>query len=170
MRYRLTLVALVALVALTATVPPPAGAQAAGSPLVRASMPNDIGIELLGKAVIYSFQYQRMVAPAVGLEIGLGALGGGSSSDNTTLIFVPMGARLYLIPKDGTLFLTGGTVLASASVNEGPFSGTSTFYGQAGFGFEFRSSGGFLFRGTAYGLFAEGGYFIWPGLSVGYAF
>jgi hypothetical protein len=37
-------------------------------------------------------------------------------------------------------------------------------------GFEFRSPGGFLFRGTAYSLIAGGGWFIWPGLSVGYAF
>lgn len=167
MRTRLTLVAAAAL---TAAVLPPAGAQGADRSLVRARLRNDVGIELLGKAVIYSFQYQRMLAPAFGLEVGLGALGGGSPGDNATLIFVPMGARLYLIPRDGTLFLTGGAVLASASVNEGPFSGTSDFYGQVGLGFEFRATGGFLFRGTAYGLFANGDYFIWPGLSVGYAF
>jgi hypothetical protein len=47
---------------------------------------------------------------------------------------------------------------------------THRVYSQFGLGFEFRSSGGFLFRGTAYGLISGGGYFIWPGLTVGYAF
>ncbi len=147
-------------------------AQGAAKPLVRATMRNDVGIELLGKALIYSFSYQRMVGPSLGLEAGLGALGGsGGSSSSTAILFVPVSAKVYLIPRDGTLYLTGGAVLATASTSSGPFDNSATnFYGQAGLGFEFRSSGGFLFRGTAYGLFGGGGYFIWPGLTVGYAF
>jgi hypothetical protein len=149
----------------------PADAQRAGGSIARATLRNDVGIELLGKAAIYSFYYQRMVTPALGLEVGLGALGGGSSIDNTLLVFVPVGAKVYLIPRDGSLYVAAGAVLANAVVNEGPFdSGASDFYGYAGLGFEFRSSGGFLFRGAAYGLFAEGAYFIWPGLTFGYAF
>lgn len=169
MRDRLSVI--VVAILLAAVVPQAADAQDTGNPIARATMRNDVGIELLGKAVIYSFHYQRMVTTALGLEVGLGALGGGSSTENTTLIFVPVGAKVYLIPKDGSLYLTGGAVLVSATVNEGPFSDdASDFYGQVGLGFEFRSRGGFLFRGAAYGLFAEGAYFIWPGLTVGYAF
>ena len=145
-------------------------AQGAAKPLVRATMRNDVGIELLGKAVVYSFTYQRMVSNALGLEAGLGILGGGGSSTSSSLLFVPVSAKFYLIPKDGTLYLTGGAVLVSASTTSGPFDTATDFYGAAGLGFEFRSAGGFLFRGTAYGLFAGGNYFIWPGLSFGYAF
>ena len=146
-------------------------AQGAGKPLVRATMRNDVGIELLGKALAYSFYYQRMVGNSIGLEVAMGALGGGASSSSSTILFIPVGARFYLIPKDGTLFLTAGTVLATASTSSGPFDNSATdFYGNAGLGFEFRSPGGFLFRGTAYGLFANGSYFIWPGLTIGYAF
>jgi hypothetical protein len=146
-------------------------AQGAETTLVRATMRNDVGIELLGKALIYSFSYQRMVGTSFGLEAGLGALGGGSSSSNTTIAFFPLSAKVYLIPKDGTLYLTGGAVLVTAAASSGPFDNSATdFYGHAGLGFEFRSSGGFLFRGTAYGLFGGGGYFIWPGITVGYAF
>ena len=148
-----------------------AKAQAATPPLARMSARNDVGIELLGKALIYSFTYQRMVAKSLGLEVGIGALGGGSSGENTTVVFLPVSAKIYLIPKDGSLYLTAGAVLVTAAVDEGPFDGSaSNFYGQVGLGFEFRSAGGFLFRGTAYGLFADGGYFIWPGLTLGYAF
>jgi hypothetical protein len=145
-------------------------AQAAAKPLVRATMRNDVGIELLGKALAYSFSYQRMVGNALGLEVAVGALGGGGSSTSSTILFLPVGAKFYLIPKDGTLFLTGGAVLVSASTTSGPFDSATDFYGDVGLGFEFRSPGGFLFRGTAYGLFANGGYFIWPGITLGYAF
>lgn len=168
MRVRLPAIAAAALVCLAAT---DAHAQAPAAPLVRSTLRNDVGIELLGKAALYSFSYQRMVATSLGLEVGLGAVGGGSGADNTLIVFVPVSAKLYLIPKDGTLYVTAGPVLATAAADAGPFSDSATdFYGQVGLGFEFRSPGGFTFRGTAYGLFASGDYFIWPGLSVGYAF
>jgi hypothetical protein len=146
-------------------------AQGAQTGTSRATLRNDVSLELLGKAAAYSFSYQRMVSPAVGLEIGLGALGGSSSGDNATLIFIPVGVKAYLIPKDGSLFLTGGGVFVTGSFDSGPFTdGASGTYGYVGLGLEFRSRSGFLFRGTAYGLFGGGGYFIWPGLTVGYAF
>jgi hypothetical protein len=145
-------------------------AQSAAKPLVRATMRNDVGIELLGKALAYSFSYQRMVNNSLGLEVSLGALGSGGSGSSSTILFVPVSAKFYLIPKDGTIYLTGGAVLVSASTTSGPFDNATDFYGNVGLGFEFRSAGGFLFRGTAYGLFANGGYFIWPGITLGYAF
>ena len=168
MRERLTAIGVAIL--LCAAVPQ-GHAQGVAKTLVRATMPNDVGIELLGKALLYSFSYQRMLGTTFGLEAGLGALGeGGASSSNTMIVFVPVSAKVYLIPKDGTLYLTGGAVLATASTNSGPLDNATDFYGHAGLGFEFRSPGGFLFRGTAYGLFAEGSYFIWPGITIGYAF
>ena len=137
----------------------------------RTKLPNDFGIELLGKSLLYSFTYQRMIGHALGLEGGLSALGGGSSEQNTTVIFIPVGAKFYIVPKNGSPFLTGGAVLVTASVESGPFRDSSSdTYGYAGLGFEYRSTGGFLFRGTAYGLFSGGDFFIWPGLHVSYAF
>ncbi len=132
----------------------------------RESLRSDFGIELLGKSAVYSFSYQYMVIPEVGVQAGLSALGG--SVTDGTVVFVPLGAKIYLVPKSGSPFITGGVVALTGAADSGPIeSGT---YGYAGFGFEYRSSGGFLFRGTAYGLFTEGEFFIWPGLAVGYAF
>ena len=167
MRERLTAIGVAIL--LCAAVPQ-GHAQGAAKTLVRATMPNDLGIELLGKALLYSFSYQRMLGTTFGLEAGLGALGSGGTSTSTTIVFVPLSAKVYLIPKDGTLYLTGGAVLVTASTSSGPFDSATDFYGDVGLGFEFRSPGGFLFRGTAYGLFAGGSYFIWPGITLGYAF
>lgn len=141
------------------------------STLARATMKNDVGIELLGKALLYSFNYQRMMGSSLGLEVGLGALGGGGSASDATVLFVPAGVKFYVIPKDGSIYLTGGGVFVTGFVDSGPFTdGASDAYGYAGLGFEFRSPGGFLFRGTAYSLIGGGGWFIWPALSVGYAF
>lgn len=132
----------------------------------RESLRSDFGIELLGKAAIYSFSYQYMVMPQFGLQAGLSALGG--SATEGAVVFVPLGAKLYFIPKNGSPFVTGGVVVLTGTADSGPID--SATYGYAGFGFEYRSIGGFLFRGTAYGLIAGGEFFIWPGLHIGYAF
>lgn len=147
-------------------------AQGHAEDLIREKLPNDIGIELLGKAVLYSFYYQRTINRTMALEAGLSALGGGSDDDSSTIIFLPIGARFYAIPKNGTFFLCGGAVFVTATTDSGPFGDDSASgsYGYLGPGMEFRSESGLLFRGTAYGLIAEGGFFIWPGLAVGYSF
>lgn len=137
----------------------------------RATMKNDVGIELLGRAVAYSFTYQRMITSSFALDVGLGALGGGGGGEDATIVFFPVGAKFYVIPRDGSLYLTGGAVVVTGTIDSGPFSDSATdAYSFAGLGFEFRSSGGFLFRGTAYGLLGGGEWFIWPGITLGYAF
>ena len=167
MRVRLAVSAAVLLVCASVT---DMQAQAATG-LARTRMRNDVGIELLGKAAVYSFSYQRIVSSSMGLEVGVGALGGGGSGADALILFIPVSAKLYLIPKDGSLYITGGGVFLSAASSEGPFSDSAVdIYGHVGLGFEFRSQSGFLFRGTAYGLFGGGGWFVWPGLSIGYAF
>jgi hypothetical protein len=148
-----------------------AAAPAASQELVREKLKSDVGIELLGKALLYSFNYQYTPVKQLGLEVGLGAFGGGDVDDSTTLIFVPFGGKFYIIPKDGSLYLAAGGVFLNASTDSGPFEeSSSTNYGYLGLGFEYRSEGGLLFRGSAYGLIAGGGFFIWPGLTVGYSF
>jgi hypothetical protein len=134
----------------------------------RTELKNDFGIELLGKAVIYSFSYQRMINSKLGLQVGVSALGG---TNAPSIAFIPVGARYYVRSKNSSPFLTAGFVGLTGSVGTGPdkLSGW-TSYGYVGSGFEFRSSDGFLFRATGYTLFRPEGYFFWPGLSVGYAF
>lgn len=132
----------------------------------RTTLPNDFGIELAGKAVIYSFSYQWMaVPPLLGLQASLGVLG--TSED--VVVFIPLGGKLYVIPNDASPFVTGGIVILTGTSGSGPLK-NSTTYGYTGLGFEYRSEGGLLFRATAYGLFAEGEFLIWPGLYIGYAF
>ncbi len=141
----------------------------------RSTLPNDFGIELLGRCLLYNFSYQRMVTSILGIEAAASGLGSGSTTGegSASLLLGSLGGRLYFLPKrNASPFVTGGMVLINASTDSGPFGSDNATgdYGYTGLGFEFRSPAGFLFRGTAYGLVSEGGYFIWPGLTVGYAF
>ena len=137
----------------------------------RVDLPNVTGIELLGRSGLYTFTYQRNFGNPLALEVGFSALGGGDLDDNAMILFIPVGGKVYFVPKNGSPFIAGGVNIITAAFDSGPFSddGTTTFF-YAGLGFEYRSPAGFLFSGTAYGLIADGAFFIWPGLYVGYAF
>ena len=148
-------------------------AQAGEGNTSRLKLRNSTGIELLGNSFLYSFYYQRMLNSSVGLDAGLAMYGGGGNGSSTFIAFIPAGAKVYLIPKNGSLYLTGGGVLLTATTDLGPIdddNSASTLYGYAGLGFEYRAESGFTFRFTAYNIFIEGSYFIWPGLTFGYAF
>ncbi|MBI5647212.1 MAG: hypothetical protein HY962_09805, partial [Ignavibacteriae bacterium] len=71
---------------------------------VRMQLTNDMTIELLGRCLIYSVSYQRMVFPRLGLEGGFAALGGSDAS----LLFFSAGARLYLTESNISPYIAGG--------------------------------------------------------------
>jgi hypothetical protein len=132
----------------------------------RTELPNDLNIELLGRCLIYSFSYQRMVTENFGIEVGASLLGGSGGS----VAFISGGGRVYLLSGNASPCIGGGIVAVTASTGSGPFSGdNSASYGYIGPGFEYRSSSGFLFRGTVYFL-VRGGFFVWPGIQLGIAF
>ncbi|RME56869.1 MAG: hypothetical protein D6790_14120 [Caldilineae bacterium] len=145
----------VSLIVLTAGVSP---AQ------TRSTLRNDFGIELLGKGVIYSFSYQRMVLPSIGLQASLMGLGGNDGG----ILILPVGGNLYVSPKDASPFLSLGAGYITGSDGEDFLD--STTYAYIGPGFEYRAANGLLFRATGYLLIGEGGLLTWPGLHVGYAF
>jgi hypothetical protein len=141
----------------------PAWSGLAGS---KDELPNDVTIELLGRCLIYSFSYQRTITPHFGVEGGMSILGGSESS----ILFFSGGVRLYATNRDASPCLTGGFVAVTASTHSGPFSADgSGAYFYIGPGFEYRSSGGFLIRGTLYFLIRDG-FFVWPGAQIGVAF
>ncbi len=141
---------------------------AAGS---RAALPNAVDLELAGKCLLYSFSYQRMIVEPFGVEGGISLLGSGGTGSSSTLFFYTAGVKAYLLQKDASPFLAAGFVGLSTSTDNGPFSdNASSSYGYLGPGFEYRSEGGFLARAGVYGLIANGGFFVWPGVTVGIAF
>jgi hypothetical protein len=132
----------------------------------RTTVPNDVTIELLGKCIIYSFSYQRMLNEHFGLEGSLSLLGG--SDDN--VLFYGAGGRAYLTASNAAPCLGFGIVGLTASTDSGPFDDSdSNYYFYIGPGFEYRSEGGFILRGTMYFLLKEG-FAVWPGAQLGIAF
>lgn len=152
-------------VALFSAVSTAAGAKE----LVRERRPFDVGIELLGKGALYSFNFQYTIHRHIGLEAGLGLLADGSAHGGGSVGIFPLGAKFYLMPTNGSFYLTAGATIVTSGTDSGPFEDTST-YGFAGPGFEYRWGGGFTIRGTAYALFSGDGFFVWPGLTLAYAF
>ena len=132
----------------------------------KSELPNDLTLELLGRCLIYSFSFQHTIHEHLGIEGGFSMLGG--SDDN--IVFLSGGVRLYLTPADASPCIAGGLVAVTSSTGSGPFSSDeSASYAYIGPGFEYRSSGGFLFRGTLYFLVRDG-FFVWPGAQIGIAF
>ena len=132
----------------------------------KAELPNDMSIELLGRCLIYSFSYQRLVTQNLGIELGASLLGGSDGS----IEFLSAGGRLYALRSNASPCISGGIVVVTTSTGSGPFSSdNSASYGYVGPGFEYRSSGGFVFRGSVYFLVRDG-FFVWPGLQFGIAF
>jgi hypothetical protein len=133
----------------------------------RAEKPNDFTLELGGRCIVYSLSYQRFISEQVGLEIGASMLGG----TDVSVIFLSGGARFYLTKKNATPCLAGGIVFVTAGTSAGPFGedSASGVYFYASPGFEYRTSGGFVFRASVNILIKEG-FFVWPGLTLGIAF
>jgi hypothetical protein len=130
------------------------------------ALPSDMTIELLGRCGLYSLSFQQTFFRHLGIEIG-GALYGGIVAN---LAMLSIGGRLYLAPGNASPCIGGGIVYATASIDLGPLSGSGTgSYGYIAPGFEYRSSGGFLFRGSLNVLFNDG-FIVWPGIQFGIAF
>lgn len=160
-----TVSAIAALLMAAAAVSFPAASQE----IIREGRKHDVGIEFLGRAYLASLCYQWTPVRSIGLEAGIGAFQERITGEGDVVAFFPIGAKIYLAPRDDALFLSAGVTLMTESADAGSFEETEG-YGYAGIGYEYRRAGGFLLRGTVYGLFADGEFDVWPGLTVGYAF
>lgn len=138
---------------------------------VRSTKPNDFTIELGGKCLIYSLGYQRNISPNFALDTSISYIGGGTSGDSAGVFFLTGGVRYYMLKKDTSPYLSGGIAWASAGTDAGPFNDSaSTAYFYVSPGFEYRASGGFVFRGGVYLILVKSSFVVWPGLSLGIAF
>ena len=136
---------------------------------IRTEKPNDFSFELGGKCILYSLNYQRMIAPAFGLEVGASYIGGGAEGESAGVMFLSGGGRFYFINKNASPYLSGGLVWVSAVTSAGPFEGDSGVYFYVSPGFELRMTGGFVFRAGVNFLIKDG-FFVWPGIHLGVAF
>jgi hypothetical protein len=143
----------------------------------------------LGRAGIYSANFDYSIASQIAVGAGFSYIPGSSDSFDTgfgpsttvttpSVTLVPVYANFYLGGGNHRLFGTVGTTyvtLSGGGSDEGEdyfgdSGSTSGFLFLPGAGYEYRGDGGFLFRLTGYYLIAGAGNTPWGGLSLGFTF
>lgn len=130
---------------------------------------NAMSLELLGRGLLYSFDYDRMVTD--NLAVGAGAshysISSGDASAGAWII--PVYANYYLTGGNSRWFATGGAnlIFASGNVGDDAKVSGSGVAGVLGAGYEYRADNGFLFRAAPY-VFVGKTSGAWLGVSLGY--
>ncbi|MBI4473379.1 MAG: hypothetical protein HY646_11980 [Acidobacteria bacterium] len=137
-------------------------------PISAQSQSNLVGAELLGRAGIYSANYERLLQPRVGVGIGLAYW---RISNGNTLI-VPLYASATPIGRTHSLYIAAG---ATVGISNETFWGSNRPYETATFGtvtwgYQFRSPGGFVIRPTVNLFYRDRESVIWPGFTIGHVF
>ena len=146
----------------------------------RMTNPNAVGVEILGRSLLYSVFYDRVMNDDMAAGFGIGSVstqfaGGGDAGVSATM--VPAYLNYYFTRTGNSLYATGGvSLITNASSVTGLKSSTGgySFNNNSvepnfGAGFESRGDSGFLFRVAGYGLIGAK-VIPWMGFSFGYAF
>jgi hypothetical protein len=155
-------------------------APAAWAEHTRVTNPNALSVEVLGRGILYSVDYDRVMNDDMAAGIGIGKVNlnlpdGTDSGLHTTV--VPAYVNYYFTRDQGSIYATGGvTVVSDSSTANGLVSspGNVKFNSNAvlpnfGLGYENRGDSGFLVRLTALAIVAKS-VAPWGGLTFGYAF
>lgn len=146
----------------------------------RVTVPDVVGVEVLGRTTLWSLTYDRVLSDELAAGFGFGTSGtktlGGVDTGNSAQ-FVPVYVNYYFMPEQGSAFLTGGVSVVLNSNTVSAFQTTtgnlelpsSSVVPTFGLGYENRSEVGFLVRGTLYGLVGDN-FAPWFGFHFGYAF
>jgi len=158
----------------------PYGAQT--SPNTRLTYPSAMVLELLGRGLLWSASFDQAMNEDMSVGVGIGSvntvLSGSTISAHQQAWMVPVYVNYYFAPSARSIFATGGINIVTnnrdvqnqdAETSNVEF-GFNSVIPTLGVGFESRGDNGFLFRGTAYGLYSDHQIFPWFGFSFGYAF
>ncbi|MBS1961015.1 MAG: hypothetical protein JST04_02280 [Bdellovibrionales bacterium] len=161
-----------------------ARAAASGRPLgnaTRATYPSVVSIELLGRSMLYSVNFDQALNENMSAGFGLGSssmnIHNTDLDANKSATFLPAYFDYYFLNAAGSPYVTAGVTLI---LNHSSVKGTDTSTGNleipsspvmptVGGGYEYRSDTGFLFRVAGY-LVAGRSLTPWLGFSFGYAF
>ncbi len=146
----------------------------------RVTNPNSLNVELLGRGLLYSVNFDRVVNDDLVAGVGFGSTpmrNPDGSDPGISTFLLPFYVNYYFAREQGSIFVTAGADIAS---NGGSLNGLKSMFGNiyfngnavlptAGIGYENRSDAGFLFRVTVYGIYAAS-VNPWAGFTLGYAF
>ena len=145
----------------------------------RMTNPNAVGFEILGRSLLYSVFYDRVLNDNMAAGFGIGTVStqiAGIDTGNSATM-VPAYLNYYFSRLGNSLFVTGGvSLITNATTVNGTKSSTGGYNfndnsvePSFGAGFESRGDSGFLFRIAGYGLVSTK-VVPWMGFSFGYAF
>lgn len=147
----------------------------------RVTYPSAVSVEMLGRAMLYSVNFDQVLNDDIAVGFGLGSAATMTRvtelDTDTAATFLPAYMNYYFMKEAGSPFITAGMTLITnhSSVKnfetktgnlEIPSSNVMPTFGG---GYENRGDNGFLFRGAVY--FAAGRKLTpWLGFSIGYGF
>ena len=179
-----------AFLSLTCVGPVLASSQATGTALrstederdhTAVTRPNALSGEVLGRAGLYSVNYDRSLGESFAVGAGLSTWSWSDFDYRGTVTILPAYGNYYFSPGPKRGFITAGIDLAILSADER----TSSVYNSnrssslirgsgvapvAGGGYEFRGENGFLFRATGYVTLIQSTLIPWGGASFGVTF
>lgn len=148
----------------------------------RATYPDAMNIEILGRGMLWSATYDRVVSDELAAGFGFGAVGTKPIAGRTTssaasevVSMVPVYMNYYFMQDAGSVYATGGAnvLLNNVDTRKSKLSNLEFNDTQVvptfGVGYENRTEAGFLVRATVYGLASEN-VTAWFGFTFGYAF
>jgi len=146
----------------------------------RTVVPGALSVELFGKGMLYSVQFDQMMNEDLAAGAGFGSVGLKTSTGvdlSETAHLIPVYVNYYFMPNQGSLF---ATVAASLVLNNNTAKSNVSNIADVeftsagvlpsfGLGYENRSGNGFLFRFIGYGVLGKT-LKPWFGFVMGYAF
>jgi hypothetical protein len=129
---------------------------------------NLLGGEVLGRAMVYSLNYERMLGARFGAGAGFAFWGNGE--ENFTLVplylsFTPVGRRHALYTSAGATIGTSNVPLFTTSTQREGFA-----FGTVTAGYQFRSSRGYILRPVVHFVYGRDSSILWPGFTIGRTF
>lgn len=147
----------------------------------RVTYPSAVSVEMLGRAMLYSVNFDQVLNDNVAVGVGLGSAAtmfrGTEIDTDTAATFLPAYMNYYFLTEQGSPFITAGMTLITNHTSVKNFETktgnleipSSNVMPTLGGGYENRGDNGFLFRGAAY-LIAGRKITPWLGFSLGFGF
>jgi len=139
---------------------------------------NLIGGELLGRAGLYSINYERLLTNRIAAGGGISVLSLSSSglfspSRSTTTVILPAYVSWTPVGRTHSPYLSGGLTLLTHRTREFLL-GNSEFnvgaFGTLTAGYQYRSEGGIIIRPFVSNIFIDDDRLWWPGITLGVTF
>ena len=130
---------------------------------------NIVSVELLGRAAIYSVNYEHYFSRRFGAGAGIAIWGWGSGEFT---YIVPAYLSVNPIGDKHSLYLGAGATVVRSNftlfTSTRPYS--TTVIGSASAGYQYRKGGGMIIRPATHLFFDRNSFVVWPGIAIGRSF